>query len=144
MEKKFELPEQLHEKILSSCAKGDALAEAGKRKEALVAFNEAWKLIPDPKNEWEASTWVLAAIGDTAYLDGDYANGRRALEYGMSCPGAIGDPFMHLRLGQIMFETNELERAADELMRAYMGAGPKIFSAKDPKYLTFLKTKAQL
>lgn len=144
MDNQFELPEQLHERILSWCAKGDVLAEAGKRQEALAAFNEAWKLIPDPKNEWEAATWVLAAIGDTAYLDGDYVNARRALEYGMNCPGAIGNPFMHLRLGQLLFEVNELERAADELMRAYMGAGPKIFGAEDRKYLTFLKSKAQL
>lgn len=87
---------------------------------------------------------MLAAIADTAYLDGDYVNARSALEYGMSCPGAIGNPFMHLRLGQILYKVNELERAADELMRAYMGAGPKIFGAEDPKYLTFLKSKAQL
>jgi tetratricopeptide (TPR) repeat protein len=144
MDNQFELPEQLHEKILASCAKRNALVEAGNRKEALAAFNEAWKLIPDPKNEWEASTWVLAAIGDTAYLDGDYVNARSALEYGMSCPGAIGNPFMHLRLGQILYEVNDLERSADELMRAYMRAGETIFGAENPKYLTFLKSKAQL
>jgi hypothetical protein len=87
---------------------------------------------------------VLAAIGDTAYLDGDYVNARSALEYGMTYPRAIGNPFMHLRLGQILYEVIELERAADELMRAYMGAGSKIFGAENSKYLNFLKSKAQL
>ena len=31
--------------------------------------------------------------------------------------------------------------AADELARAYMGAGTEIFENDDPKYLEFLKTK---
>jgi hypothetical protein len=73
---------------------------------------------------------VLAAIGDTAYLSGEHASARKALEYGMSCPGALGKPFMHLRLGQVLYESNELDRAADELMRAYMGAGLDVLLQK--------------
>jgi hypothetical protein len=33
--------------------------------------------------------------------------------------------------------------AADELMRAYMGAGPEIFAEQDPKHLRFLQTRAK-
>jgi tetratricopeptide (TPR) repeat protein len=144
MENQIELPDELTNAISSWCAKGDALAEARRLKEALIAFNEAWKLIPDPKNDWDAATWVLAAIGDTAYLSGDYANARKALEYGMSCPGAVGNPFMHLRFGQVLYESNEFDRSADELMRSYMGAGLDVFASEDPKYLSFLKSRAQL
>jgi len=45
----------------------------------------------------------------------------------MRCPGAIGNPFIHFRHGQCQFELGDLERAADELMRAYLGTGRKIF-----------------
>jgi hypothetical protein len=91
-----------------------------------------------------AATWVLAAIADAAFLGGFLQSARQAIEYGMTCPGAIGNPFMHLRFGQILLDLGERNRAADELMRAYMGAGAEIFERDDPKYLAFLKTRATL
>ena len=56
----------------------------------------------------------------------------------------LGNPFLHLRLGQSQYELGELDRAADELMRAYMGAGEDIFVSEDPKYRAFLATRAKL
>ena len=56
----------------------------------------------------------------------------------MRCPDAIGNPFIHLRLGQTQFELGNKDRAADELMRAYMGAGAEIFVGEAPKYLQYL------
>lgn len=144
MSNQLELDERVHEEIKAHCAHGDALAEAGKFEAAISDYNKAWKLIPEPKNEWEAATWVLAAIADASFLGGYLTSAREALEYGMTCPGAIGNPFLHLRYGQVLFEQHEEARATDELMRAYMGAGLEIFSTEDPKYLAFLRTRANL
>ena len=93
--------------------------------------------------QWEAATWILAAVGDVNFLGGDYVAGRDNLSNAMRCPGAIGNPFLHLRLGQCVFEVGDLDRAADELMRAYMGAGTDIFKDQDSKYIHFLQTKAK-
>ena len=60
----------------------------------------------------------------------------------MHCPDAIGNPFLHFRLGQVLYDDAQLDAAADELMRAYMGAGPEVFASEDPKYLQFLQTRA--
>jgi tetratricopeptide (TPR) repeat protein len=144
MNDELELSEKTHDEIKEHCAKGDALAEAGKFKEAIGAYNSAWKLIPEPKNQWEASAWVLAAIGDAAFLGGFLQSAKQALEYGITCPGAIGNPFMHLRFGQILLDLGERDCAADELMRAYIGAGVEIFERDNPKYLTLLKTRATM
>lgn len=59
----------------------------------------------------------------------------------MHCPGAIGNPFLHLRLGQCQLELGNNDQAADELTRAYMAEGTTIFQDEDPKYLAFLKTQ---
>ncbi len=61
----------------------------------------------------------------------------------MHCPDAIGNPFIHLRLGQCQYELGNEEQAADELARAYMVAGDEIFDTDDPKYLEFIKSKIQ-
>jgi hypothetical protein len=62
----------------------------------------------------------------------------------MTCPGAIGNPFLHLRRGQILLDQGENDAAADELMRAYMAEGADIFADEDPRYLSFLRTRADL
>lgn len=142
MNEQNELSQATYDKVKAYCAQGDKLAELRNFKQAIEAYNEAWLLIPTPKNNWNASTWVLAAIADAAFLGGYLISAREAIEYGMTCPGAVGNPFMHLRFGQILLELKEDDRAADELMRAYMGAGAEIFSTENKKYLDFLKTRA--
>jgi tetratricopeptide (TPR) repeat protein len=144
MTSKLELDERVHEQIKAHCADGDSLANGGKFEAAIAEYNKAWELIPAPKNDWEAATWVLAAIADAAFLGGFKVTAREALEYAMTCPGAIGNPFLHLRYGQVLFDAQENDRAADELMRAYMGGAEEIFATEDPKYLTFLRTRAIL
>jgi tetratricopeptide (TPR) repeat protein len=140
--KPLELDDEIHERIKIFCSNGDKFSEQSRFDEAISEYNEAWKLIPAPKNEWEASTWVLTAIADACFLSGRNKSARQALEYAMTCPGAVGNPFLHLRFGQVLYEASEKDAAADELIRAYMVAGEDIFSKDDPKYLNFLRTRA--
>jgi tetratricopeptide (TPR) repeat protein len=138
-----ELPDSTHEEIKRLCAVGDQKAEQKAYSDALTTYWAAWDLLPEPKTRWEAATWILVAIGDANFLNADYVAGRDNLSTALHCPGAIGNPFIHLRLGQCQFELGNLDRAADELMRAYMGAGRDIFDHDDPKYLRFLSTRAK-
>lgn len=136
-----ELPSSLHEDIKKLCAEGDALAERRLYEEAIATYNKAWALVPDPKNDWEASTWVLAAIGDACFLGGFFTTSMEALNYSMQCPGGRGNPFLHLRLGQCALELGQDDVASDNLARAYMLEGKEIFAQDDAKYFEFLKTK---
>ncbi len=138
-----ELPDPIHEEIKRLCALGDEHAKRRSFPDALVSYWAAWDLLPEPKTDWEAGTWILVAIGDANYLGGDYVAGRDNLSNAMRCPGAIGNPFIHFRLGQCQFEVGNHERAADELMRAYMGAGREIFDQHDPKYFQFFASRAE-
>lgn len=138
-----ELSKALHFEIQRLSAEGDALAEERKYSEAITTYWRAWDLLPEPKTEWNAATWLLAAIGDANFLCRDYVAGKDNLSTAMHCPDALGNPFLHLRLGQCQFELGVLDRAADELMRAYAGAGAEVFKDQDPKYLRFLQTRAK-
>jgi hypothetical protein len=83
----------------------------------------------------------LTAIGEANFFGGDFAAGRDNLSMAMHCPNAIGNPFLHLRLGQCQLELGNLDRATDELTRAYMGGGTEIFEDEHEKYFNFLKTR---
>lgn len=50
------------------------------------------------------------------------------------CPGAIGNRSIHMRPGQVEFERGNLERAAEELVRAYLQQGQNVFASEDAKY----------
>jgi tetratricopeptide (TPR) repeat protein len=134
------LDDAVNERIQALCAEGDMLAEKAKYPAALEKYWAAWDLLPQPQTDWEAAKWILAAIGDANFLGGDFVAGRDNLSMAMRCPEAIGNPFLHLRLGQCQFELGNLDRAADELARAYMGAGEEIFEGAE-KYFDFVKTR---
>lgn len=139
-----ELDDATHAEIIQLCAVGDEFVKQRQYESAVIEYNKAWKLVPDPKNNWETSTWILAAIADACFFLGKLKSSRQALEYAMTCPGGLGNPFLHLRLGQVLYDLDDPDAAVNELMRAYMGAGEEIFGREEPKYLAFLRTKAKL
>jgi tetratricopeptide (TPR) repeat protein len=123
---------------------GNVLADRGDYDAAVRQFVDALALLPEPVTQWGEATWLLTAIGDVQFQAGHFEQARTALSDCMHCPGTIGNPFIHLRLGEAQFELGDLTRAADELTRAYLGAGEEIFSQESPKYFAFLKTRIRM
>jgi tetratricopeptide (TPR) repeat protein len=137
----FELPAETDRAIQDRCAEGDRLADDGRYAEAIAEYDAAWRLLPEPKDDWNAATWIQAAIADACFFSRSFAAGRRALEVAMTCPQAMGNPFLHLRLGQVLWELGDHDRAATELGRAFAAGGDRIFEDEDPKYLEFVKAR---
>jgi tetratricopeptide (TPR) repeat protein len=139
-----ELNNELYSRIQDLCSKGDQLAESEKYSNALSEYFKAYELLPSPKENWDASTWILAAIGDMNFLMKNYESGLQNFNNAMKCPDAIGNPFIHLRLGQCQFEVGNFDKAADEFVRAYAIEGEELFLNEDIKYFKFLKTKIEI
>lgn len=136
-----ELTDATHEEIKRLCKVGDDLVDANRYGDALANYWSAWDLLPEPKTKWSAASWILTSIGDTNFQSEDYEAGRDNLANAMHCPDALGNPFIHLRLGQCQFELGNFDRAADELARAFIPVGKQLFENEDPKYLDFVKSK---
>lgn len=134
-----EMDDALYERLTALAEEGNQLAERDDIAGALEKFRAAYALIPEPVEEWEASTWCLASIGDCLFLLKRYEEAWTALSHAMVCPDGLGNPFIHLRLGQVQFERGNKDRAKDELARAYIGGGPEMFKHENPKYLAFLR-----
>jgi tetratricopeptide (TPR) repeat protein len=139
------IPEALFTQIKAKCDEADLLLNKGTAESAAEAFPvyaKALSMLPDPGEKWHASGWILSRMGECYFRSENYERAERLYGDIMWCPGALGNPLVHLRKGQIHFECGQLDRAADDLLRAYMGGGKQIFAKEDPKYLSFLKTKA--
>lgn len=104
-------------------------------------YRAAADLIPEPKGDWDASTWIYTAIGDTLYFEQNYPEALTAFQEAVMSPDGLGNGYIHLRLRQCQFELGNLTRAADELTRAYMAKGAEFFDDEPPKYFEFLSTQ---
>jgi tetratricopeptide (TPR) repeat protein len=139
MSKNLSLNDKIASAIDKLCEQGDNFMENDQLDLALAKYKEALLLIPEPITDWEASTWVLTAIGETYFFQEDYDNALSTLQNAMHCPDAIGNPLIHLRLGQVQFELGNEKKAQDELVRAYMGGGEEVFEDEKPKYFNLVK-----
>jgi tetratricopeptide (TPR) repeat protein len=135
----IEMDSGIYAKITEHSERGNELEEAGDYEGALREFSSALSLVPAPLTNWEAATWLLTAIGETHLFAGEYLEAREALTTAMHCPNSIGNPLIHLRLGEVQFELGDVEKARDELARAYLGGGDDLFEGENPKYLDLVK-----
>lgn len=138
------LDDHIHSRIADLCAAGDKLAQAGKYDMAIATYQQAWDLLPEPKENWESAGWILAAIGDAYFLSERHTLAEQTFGRAITSCGGLGNPFLHMRRGQSLFELGLKDAAADELMRAYMAGGRAVFADENPRYLEFLSTRAIL
>jgi tetratricopeptide (TPR) repeat protein len=136
-----EISDQVHQRITDLCEEGDAAAGEGDLERALKQFKAALALIPQPTHLHPQNTWVRAAIGDMYFQLERFEDCREHFREAVRSPDGLGNPFIHLRLGQSALELGDEARAADELARAYMGAGEEIFDNDDRKYLEFIQAR---
>lgn len=125
---------ELTRKIRQCCSAGYKHYDAGDYKAALRLFYQAWLLLPKPQTDLLEAGWVLTAIGDAYFRSGQYQPGREALQSALCCPKMARAPFIHLRLGQCLWELALYDSARTALLRAYEIAHMDIFSAEDRKY----------
>jgi tetratricopeptide (TPR) repeat protein len=116
---------------------GNALSDSGKRDSAIGKWNQALNLIPEPKTDWEATTWLYASIGDAYYAQRKFADASAALFDALNCPGGLSNPFIHYRLGQSQIRLGSEDKGIEHLLRAYMLDGANVFSS-DPEGAEFL------
>ncbi|MET4084212.1 tetratricopeptide (TPR) repeat protein [Pedobacter sp. UYP30] len=110
---------------------------------AILKFEAALKIVPAPKNSYEASLWLYASLGDMYFFKQEYTLAKENFYNALNCPDGQVTGFVHLRLGQVLFNLEEKHKALDELLRAYMLEGKEIFENEDGQYLKYLKSNVE-
>lgn len=134
-----DLPEEVQERIELLSHAGAAFETAGDFKNAVARYGAAFALVPEPQTEWPASAQILAKLGTSFYLSGDFQAGADALHLALKCATGSDNPAIHLRLGQVELELDNRAAAIEHLTIAYQQEGEEVFEPENPKYLAFLK-----
>jgi tetratricopeptide (TPR) repeat protein len=106
----MEIEKKTYNLILKLCKKGDDLAQKLNFKGAIELYNNALDLIPDPKTDWEASTWIYSALGDACFYQNDFKKACNYFFDATNCPDGYNNPFILLRIGQCQIEMGDLKK----------------------------------
>lgn len=122
-------------------ARGEEFADSEDDADALTHFRAAWSALPEPRDGQEASVRILAAIADSHFHLGDWEACRESIQHAFRCGADVANPFLRLRLGQVLFELGNEREAENWLVPAYLSEGRALFADDDPKYLEFFRGK---
>lgn len=139
----MQLPKAIGDKVDSLSAQGNDLCDESRFAEAIEKWSAAMSLLPEPRVDWEAYTWLSASIGDAQYQLRRLDAARNSFYDALNGPGGQENSFVHYRLGQSLIKLGEDERGIQSLLKAYMLDGEAIFSADDEgdRYLRKLRDR---
>lgn len=127
----MELPDETYTAIENLSEEGNDLCDDENFLAAIEKWNQAFLLLPDPKVDWEAYTWLSASIGDALYQLKDFAAAREKFFDTLNGPDGKENPFVHYRLGQCEIHLGNEKNGVNHLLQAYMLDGEEIFQAED-------------
>jgi tetratricopeptide (TPR) repeat protein len=134
----MELNDNVYAQILTLAEEGDEFAENEIYGSAVSKYQLALELLPEPKLDWEAATWLYVALGDAFFSQKDYDAALDAYELALQSPEGTGNPYIWFCIGEVFFEQNNLEKAKTHFMSAYMLDGDEIFKDANPNYLALI------
>jgi hypothetical protein len=120
---------------------GEEYADAQEDGAALKCFRAAWDPLPEPRDEQGPAFRVLAAIADSHFRLAEWGACRAAVQHAFRCGADVNNPFLRLRLGQVLYELGDKREAANWLAPAYRSEGRALFQDVDPKYLEFVLSR---
>lgn len=135
----MKLNEGTHKQIIKLCNEGNRLFENEHFDQAIPKYNNALNLVPSPKNQWEASTWIYTALGDSYFFKKNFEKATNFFYEALNCPDGLKNPFILLRLGESLFECDEIYKAKNFLLKSYFLEGEDIFAGEDKKYFDLIK-----
>jgi len=123
---------------------GNVFAEANNFDAAIKKYEQAVAIVPQPKNEQESSLWLYSSIGDMYFFKEEHETSIENFYNALNCSEGQTNGFVHLRLGENLFELEKNDKSLDHLLRAYMLEGREIFDGEDEKYFEFLSENVDL
>lgn len=139
MEDPIALDDETYKQLVSLAEEGDDLLAAHEIEKAMEKYRSALAILPDPKFQWELSTYIYAALGDAFFLDDKNEDALVSYQCAFNSAGGEENPYVCLMLGESWFELGETEKAREYLLRAYRIEGEAIFEDEEPKYFELIK-----
>lgn len=134
----MELPEDVYDQILALSEQGDNYEENEEFDAAILQYEQALALLPEPKSQWEAATWIYVALGDALFSENRLQEALIAYENALISPEGSANPYIWFCLGEVFFILQDLPKAKENFRNAYQLDGVYIFEDQNPAYLELI------
>lgn len=124
----MQLSDAIYNELSGLADQGNVSIDQGHFNEAILLWQEALQLLPEPVTQWQAAFWLYASIAEGYYQLERFDEAIVALTQAMECPEAKENPYPYFMLGKCYWRLNH-ERAAEYLLKAYDLDGEGIFAA---------------
>jgi len=139
------LPLLLNRKMTTLATEGGRLLRQSRYDEATQVFQCALELLPEPRDKWQAGTWLVTMIGNCHFLQRRFADAYYYFREAQRYPGGLESSFLYMRIGECLLEFGCNEAAAvDAFVQAYLLTGADETKLESPRCMQFLKQYARV
>lgn len=144
MKEFIEKYKKLEESIISTVEKGNELHDEKSYEAALNEYTKAWNLLPEPKLEWEISSWIAACI-NSAYFDMNvFPKAKKWAEIALQTRRSDIDTAPLIDLGMVCYELKQYDESYKYFDDAYNYGKDRAFKERPKKYLDFYLSKKNM
>ena len=111
---------------------------------ALNKYNQAWKLIPEPKLDWEMARWICSCMYRVYFEMTDFSNAKNWAEIALQTSGSDIDAAPAINLGMVCYELGQYDESYKYFGEAYNLGQARAFKEKPKKYLDFYLNKKKI
>lgn len=143
MEYAIELPDDIQDQIEALSEQAEEARIQGRHEEALDLYTEALELLPEPREQFEAYSFLKATMGDICFLMDRFNDGLENFYDAYTAAGPQNmNPYIIYRLGQIYRQMGDEDNAVEFFKKTYLLEGEDAF--EDESDLIFLKNRVDL
>ncbi|ECQ6562486.1 hypothetical protein FZU01_01265 [Salmonella enterica subsp. enterica] len=135
---------ELGEKIDHIVEDGDKHRHKGDFDTALLHYEEAWLLVPEPKTDWMMpSLWIASSFYAAYFSKHDYEKAKNWAYIALKVKSPI-DTGPVVDMGMVCFELEQYDEAYKYFHDAYTYGKKRAFRERPPKYLEFYLDRSKL
>ena len=135
--KQFALPKEIVADVDMLSTEGDNLLEDKKYEDAAKKYIEAFRLLPNPKEQWEVAYWLIKFWGICYFEAKQYETAINSFESALFYKGAETDAEVFLLLGKSYYLNGNKEKARVNLKKTFEIGGKEAFENED-QYLSLV------
>jgi len=98
-----------------------------------------YESLADDQKRTKEGRYIIIHIAEILFSEKWTDDAFDNYNFAMQFKDSVGNPFLHLRLGQLCKMQNNKDKMYDELSRALIMAGEPIFKDEDPKLMEMVK-----
>lgn len=132
--------ESVYPEIEALSKKGNQAIEDDDLDYARKCFQDALELVPEPQEEFSATTWLHAGLGEVYFIQDKYDTSLEHFMYAYNANEGYSNPYILYMLGKCYYELDNVIKAKEFLTQAYMLAGEDIFQGDNQKYINLVET----